>query len=348
MTGLLDLTSLTGPGGGGTRPDTPTISIGTLTPSGGTLTLSAFNDPDVGDTHVASRYQVALASDTGFESPLLDTGEDTVNLLSLVVNTLPPLTSFIARGAQRDSTGRWSRWSEADSDVTQGAALPPTSFSNLALWFSGGAENLSQDDGTTPVTEEFEVIGKWTDLSGNNRHATETNGSKKPTAVALNGRLCPWWDNSDDLLSLAASLSDGSLSTIFLVTNMDSFEGGTGGVWFAGNGSTYMAGFDSSKMYQTGITGFNHTKVALETFILEITRNGTSIDMWINGVSLGATQTKSNNNAIFSDKLGAVDTSGTATLSGIIADLVVFSNVKNSTERTQLRQYLATLNGVEL
>lgn len=77
-------------------PDQPTISVQSTGPTSVVLTSSAYSDPN-GHPHGSSRWQVALAADTSFSSPVFDSGDDAVNLTSITVTGLDPETDYIAR-----------------------------------------------------------------------------------------------------------------------------------------------------------------------------------------------------------------------------------------------------------
>lgn len=103
-------------------PEVPTLTVGAIGPDAATLVGSAFSDPDAGDVHAASRWQVTTAADTAFAAPILDTGDDAARLTSLVAGSLSPGTSYRARVRYKDSSGLSSGWSEAATFAT---TVPP-------------------------------------------------------------------------------------------------------------------------------------------------------------------------------------------------------------------------------
>ncbi|MDM7999975.1 MAG: hypothetical protein QUS33_08245 [Dehalococcoidia bacterium] len=91
----------------------------TLTP---TLQSSDFSDPDAGDTHGASQWQItAVAGD--YSVTVFDSQADDVNLLSIVVPTgkLSFSTTYYWHVRHQDSHGEWSAWSVETSFVTEAA-----------------------------------------------------------------------------------------------------------------------------------------------------------------------------------------------------------------------------------
>jgi chitodextrinase len=85
-----------------------------------TLESSAFSDPDSGDAHAASQWQLTtMAGDYGI--PVFDTVKLTEsNPLSVVVPpcTLAPDTTYYWRVRYQDEHGAWSDWSEESSFIT--------------------------------------------------------------------------------------------------------------------------------------------------------------------------------------------------------------------------------------
>jgi hypothetical protein len=92
-----------------------------LTP---TLQSSAFSDPDPGDTHAASRWQIT-ATPSDYSSPVYDSGVDTANKISLTVpgGTLTGNTVYYWRVRYKDNNGAWSEWSGQRSFTT--IVMPP-------------------------------------------------------------------------------------------------------------------------------------------------------------------------------------------------------------------------------
>ncbi|MFC1600779.1 cohesin domain-containing protein [Candidatus Sumerlaeota bacterium] len=97
-------------------PNTP---VNTLPASGATgvsltptLTSTAFSDPNVGDTHAASQWQITATSGN-YGSPLYDSGTDASNLTSVDVpgGNLGSTTVYYWHVRHQDNSGSWSAWS---------------------------------------------------------------------------------------------------------------------------------------------------------------------------------------------------------------------------------------------
>ena len=111
-----------------------------LTP---TLQASDFSDPDAGDTHGASQWQITVISGD-YANPIFDSGTDGLNLISILVPSgkLAYSTTCYWHVRYQDSHGDWSGWSEEMSFTTLEEdtvpAMPDHGNRSLALWVSIG------------------------------------------------------------------------------------------------------------------------------------------------------------------------------------------------------------------
>jgi len=106
-----------------------------LTP---TLQSSDFSDPDSGDTHGASQWQItAVPGD--YSSTVFDSQSDNVNLLSILVPAarLSYSSTYYWRVRHQDNHGDWSAWSAETTFAT--AAAPST------------PPEVPEDENTTPA-----------------------------------------------------------------------------------------------------------------------------------------------------------------------------------------------------
>jgi len=89
-----------------------------LTP---TLQSSDFSDPNVGDTHAASQWQVATSISCVPCSQVFNSGTDTTNLPSITIpsGTLSYDTTYYWHVRHQDNHGTWSEWSVVTSFTTQ-------------------------------------------------------------------------------------------------------------------------------------------------------------------------------------------------------------------------------------
>lgn len=92
-----------------------------------TLESSMFSDPDIGDTHAASQWQIT-ANAGDYANPVFDNAHEAGSSLTSIDVTaciLNPGTTYYWRVRYRDNHGAWSNWSEESSFTTQSA--PPDS-----------------------------------------------------------------------------------------------------------------------------------------------------------------------------------------------------------------------------
>ena len=90
-----------------------------------TLQSSAFSDPDVGDTHAASQWQISTSAGS-YSSPVYDSGTDSTNLTSITVPSgrLNYLTTYYWHVRHQDNNGAWSEYSSETSFTTEAAPTP--------------------------------------------------------------------------------------------------------------------------------------------------------------------------------------------------------------------------------
>jgi hypothetical protein len=112
-------------------PNTPTNSTPANAATGQsvspTLTGSAFSDPDEGDTHTKSQWLIAVQKNDFTNNLVWDSGEETVNLTSIVVNSTNGTFSgglsgktalekgivYYWKVRHQDNNGSWSSYSTA-------------------------------------------------------------------------------------------------------------------------------------------------------------------------------------------------------------------------------------------
>jgi internalin A len=111
-----------------------------------TLISSAFSDPDAGDTHAASQWQITTTSGD-YSSPVFDSGTDTTNLTSITIpaGTLDSATTYYWRVRHQDNQGDWSDYSMETSFSTCAVC---TLLTNLeypkGLWVEGDKVYLTE------------------------------------------------------------------------------------------------------------------------------------------------------------------------------------------------------------
>jgi len=130
--GRCDIGAFQGPATTGNRPpDRPAVtSVDELTGKSARLHGSRFSDPDAGDRHAASQWQVDLVAED-FSSPVVDSGRTTSDLDSYKAGGLAAETAYKSRVRHQDESGAWSAWSHPASDpgalftTLVATAIPP-------------------------------------------------------------------------------------------------------------------------------------------------------------------------------------------------------------------------------
>jgi uncharacterized protein YgiM (DUF1202 family) len=131
-----------------------------LTP---TLKSSVFSDPNPGDVHAASQWQITTIRGDYF-SPIFDSGTDNVNLIQISIpsGTLGYSTTYYWRVRHQDNHGAWSEWSVETSFTTISPTLHDVAILNVEVQptqvFQGSTVNIAVvacNEGTE--TEVFNV-----------------------------------------------------------------------------------------------------------------------------------------------------------------------------------------------
>ena len=161
-----------------------------LTP---TLQSSAFSDPDAGDTHGASQWQITGTSGN-YAGPIFDSGTSSANLLSIAVPSgkLAYSTTYYWHVRHQDSHGGWSSWSAETSFATMSAPnRVPNQPGNVSP--ASGAVGLSltptlqssafsdPDAGDTHGASQWQITG----TSGNYASPAFDSGTSSPNLLSI-------------------------------------------------------------------------------------------------------------------------------------------------------------------
>lgn len=135
-------------------PETPTLQTGAFATVGGS------------DTHAASRFQVRSASGT-WASPLWDSGEDTTNLLSIMVPAgilLAGQSVYFIRAAHKGTSRGWSEFSGEIKITTKTAFANVSGIALITTGGNGGTWAYIDDNGNTvtkPQSSYFDAHPVW-------------------------------------------------------------------------------------------------------------------------------------------------------------------------------------------
>lgn len=136
----------------------------------------------------------------------------------------------------------------AGTGISSYVPFAPSSLSGLQMWLKADTGLFQDSGGTTPTTSNNDPVGKWTDQSGNNNHATQGTSGKRPVLKTNEqngyGGIC--FDGVDDLL--ATPINASGVWTIAAV-----FKSATSTF------NTYWGVFDGDSNTPTGYWGiFNN------------------------------------------------------------------------------------------
>jgi len=155
------------------------------------LTCSAFSDPDAGDSHLASRWQITSTAGN-YSPPLYDSGVSTSSLTRIDVSleTLTYGATYYWRVRHQDSYGNWSDWS-AETSFTTLTPLPPNRPTNESP--ANGETDVSLAPSLTasafsdPDAEDGHTASHWqiTDTAGDYSDPVFDSGTDTSSLVKI-------------------------------------------------------------------------------------------------------------------------------------------------------------------
>ena len=162
-----------------------------LTP---TLESATFSDPDVGDTHAASQWQITKTPGD-YSSPAYDGGTDPANLESIAIpsGTLSESTTYYWHIRHQDNRGDWSSWSAETSFTTEGQ------YTLTVNILGNGSVSKNPDQATYTYGQNVQLTATaapgwsfsgWSgDLTGSTNPGTVTMNSDKMITAAFSTLL---------------------------------------------------------------------------------------------------------------------------------------------------------------
>ncbi len=204
-----------------------------------TLNSAAFSDPDAGDSHKASQWQVT-ASAGNYASPVYDSGPDAINKTKIAVpaGKLDNSTAYYWRVRYQDSYGNWSAFSPETTFTVAGlikadfSAAPFQASPGQAVTFSdtssGKVNSWVWDfgDGTTAQwtarPDEGKLTHSYSSAGAYTVSLTVAGPAGKDTLTKANTIL----------VAGAASPFGGGLPWVPIVSGLAVMLAGGGAFWY--------------------------------------------------------------------------------------------------------------------
>lgn len=222
-------------------------------------------------------------------------------------------------------------------------AFTPISIAGLQLWLdaSDSTTLFSDSAGSTPATADGDPVGRWADKSANGRHATQSDGTKKPTLkLALeNGRNAIQFDVSNDTISGTAGANYprhtftvmrfpvSSLGTV----NCVAYRFFTSGLAVPNARSTFRIVRDGVAWADSGFVGSQISHSDTGKYLIEFVKSSQSSDELLkNGSSY---QTFSSATVVNSNIYAM-------SLCGVVCEYLVYDQSLSVDEKTSVRNYL--------
>jgi len=217
---------------------------------------------------------------------------------------------------------------------------------NIAAWFSTMESGSVILDGTT--------ASQWSDISGNNRHATQATKAYQPTYTpdGLNGKPVLTFDGVNDrLVTASTTLGITNSASLIVVAQLSSRTPPEQGI--AGSDSLtnrfgfFITGSNTMRWNPITVDSIETPSVTGAQILVGTAQSGNSA-LFRNGTSMatGTAATVTMDNTPF--KIGNMlpDTI-LPHFSGLIAEVLVLPSSLFTTDRQQLEGYLAWRRGLQ-
>lgn len=222
--------------------------------------------------------------------------------------------------------------------------MPISSLGDLSphSWFKADGTVLEAISGSD-AAEDGDGVERWSDASGNGRHADQATSSKRPTYQTneYNGLPCIRFDGTDDFLRTAAFTQDDQPSTLIAVAKSGQ-SSSSGAVYVVGaqaSGKRNQVLQDGSRWIANAGSNLNAALGSVNTSklqVLVVVFNGAS-----SKIRVDATETTGNPGAegTTGHTLGA-NQFGTGLFLGDICEVAFFSGELTSTNITDTEAHL--------
>lgn len=205
-------------------------------------------------------------------------------------------------------------------------AFNPIALGNLKAWYKA-------DSG---VTLNGSTVSQWNDNSGYDNHLKQPTATNQPTfiASAKNGLPSVSFDGSNDVLACDASVTGLEEMTFYIVMRRPVnashalLTNGASTYQYLQYGSTFYIGNNSKTVAMVNNTWYLRGGTGKS--------DGTGTEYFSNGATFGTIAGGTN---VF-NAFRYVGWAGGANFQGEITEILIFSEVHNSTKMTQINEYL--------
>jgi hypothetical protein len=224
--------------------------------------------------------------------------------------------------------------------VSTPATLP---VSGAALWLDASRQaTLFTDAGTTQVATSGQSIYQWNDLSGNNRHATQTTLGNRPTWVApvngQNGLGVVGFNGSNQLISTATSGLSAQPFEYYIVFKFNSTNTDDRIIFGAGDRGNFDGNSEGGWNLWAGALLSGGTRTGTSWAMANCKFNGSSSALRIN-----ASQVLSGNAGTGYPTAFSLGGNGSTAWGDItVAEFVVYSSILSTNDQNLVESYLRT------
>jgi autotransporter-associated beta strand protein len=217
-------------------------------------------------------------------------------------------------------------------------AAGPAGVTDAVLWLDA-AQLIGLNNGDT--------VSSWTDMSGNNNHATLSKGAPKYQTNVLNGQPIMRFTTADMFATANLSAQFPSAATLFIVATINSTSYDflyTGSAWnewwrYGGSGNSYPAIFRNPRINDYC------TMPGTGTRLFTVSSSASAWRMSIDGVSKGVVSGSYSAGGVQNIPGNANEASPCAC---DIAEVIEFNRVLTSAEEAAVNSYIANKYGLAI
>jgi hypothetical protein len=197
---------------------------------------------------------------------------------------------------------------------------------------------------SSSITLNGATVSQWNDLSGNNRHLTQSSGSLQPLYITSGANsVGVGMDGIDDVMSSPTFTINQPFTRFLVVTRRESFTTGTiinsvsgsPNSNLANNSATRLAMFAGTNNLISGQDTVNGQRSQFGTIY-----NGASSELWNNGTSTSGVNIGTNG-------MNGVRIGGGTITNYVYHAVLILNRIPTTDEREKMEGYLAWRYGIQ-